>query len=81
MQFQADILNTSVVRPEVTETTALGAAYLCGLAVGFWKDITEIEAYWKKEKVFSPQLADDKRKLHQVNWKKAIRAAQAWTEV
>lgn len=80
MQFQADILNTKVIRPQITETTALGAAYLSGLAIGFWNDIKEIEAYWQKERIFEPQMNGETRNLHHKNWKKAIRAAQAWTE-
>lgn len=80
MQFQADILQTNVVRPQVTETTALGAAYLAGLAVGFWKDIDELKQNWKKDRIFSPAMADDKRNDLQKNWKKAVKAAQAWTE-
>lgn len=80
MQFQADILQTNVVRPQVTETTALGAAYLAGLAVGFWKDVEELKQNWKKDKIFSPSMADEKRNDLQKNWKKAVRAAQAWTE-
>jgi glycerol kinase len=80
MQFQADILNTTVIRPRITETTALGAAYLAGLAVGFWNDIKEVETYWQKEKGFDAAMADETRTAHQKNWKKAIRAAQAWTE-
>ncbi len=80
MQFQADILNTNVVRPEVTETTALGAAYLAGLAVGFWKDTSELKLNWKKDKVFVPSMAAGQRNDLQKNWKKAVRAAQAWTE-
>ena len=54
MQFQSDILNTEVLRPKVTETTALGAAYLAGLAVGYWKDIDEIRSQWQVEKAFEP---------------------------
>ena len=80
MQFQADILNTKVIRPKITETTALGAAYLSGLAIGYWNDIKEIESYWQKEKVFEPGMNSDIRISHHKNWKKAIRAAQAWTE-
>jgi glycerol kinase len=80
MQFQADILNTSVIRPQITETTALGAAYLAGLAVGFWNDIKEVEAYWQKEKAFESAMKEEKRVQHQKNWRKAIRAAEAWTE-
>ena len=80
MQFQADILNTTVIRPRITETTALGAAYLSGLAVGFWHDLSEIEAYWQSEKIFQPGMEEQTRKLHQQNWSKAIRAAKAWAE-
>lgn len=80
MQFQADILNTKVIRPQITETTALGAAYLSGLAIGFWNDLKEIETYWQKERIFEPRMNPDVRSLYHKNWKKAIRAAQAWTE-
>lgn len=80
MQFQADIINTNVVRPQVTETTALGAAYLAGLAVGFWKNIDELQQYWQKDKVFAPSMTDERRNDLQKNWKKAVKAAQAWTE-
>jgi glycerol kinase len=80
MQFQADILNTTVIRPQITETTALGAAYLAGLAVGFWSDTKEVEAYWQKGRAFEAAMTDDVRTLHQKSWKKAIRAAQAWAE-
>lgn len=79
MQFQSDILNTQVVRPEVTETTALGAAYLAGLAVGYWNSIDELQQYWQKDKAFAPSMNDEKRNELQKNWKKAVRAAQAWT--
>ncbi|HEX6191053.1 MAG TPA: glycerol kinase GlpK, partial [Chitinophagaceae bacterium] len=58
MQFQSDILNTKVIRPNVTETTALGAAYLAGLAVGFWKDVDELQQYWQMDKTFTPQMND-----------------------
>jgi glycerol kinase len=80
MQFQADILNTSVIRPQITETTALGAAYLAGLAVGFWNDVKEVETYWQKQRGFEASMTDETRTTHQKAWKKAIRAAQAWTE-
>ena len=80
MQFQADILNTNVIRPQVTETTALGAAYLAGLAVGFWKSIDELQQYWQKDKAFAPTMPADKRNGLQKDWKKAVKAAQAWTE-
>ena len=61
MQFQSDILNTKVVRPKITETTALGAAYLAGLAVGYWKNIEEIQKQWQVDKAFSPSMNDEKR--------------------
>ncbi len=80
MQFQADILNTNVIRPQVTETTALGAAYLAGLAVGFWKDIDELQQYWQMDKAFTPAMNNDERGGLQKNWKRAIKAAQAWAE-
>lgn len=80
MQFQANLLNTSVVRPTITETTALGAAYLAGLAVGFWQSIDEVQAYWKKEKMFEPYMKEEVRGSLQKEWKRAVKAAQAWSE-
>ncbi|HTG54788.1 MAG TPA: glycerol kinase GlpK [Niabella sp.] len=80
MQFQANLLNTAVVRPTVTETTALGAAYLAGLAVGFWESIEDVQAYWKKEKSFEPYMKEDVRGMLQKEWKRAIKAAQVWSE-
>jgi glycerol kinase len=58
MQFQADILGTPVIRPEVTETTAMGACYLAGLAVGYWDSLEDIRKQWKAERVFTPSGAD-----------------------
>ena len=80
MQFQANLLDTQVVRPTVTETTALGAAYLAGLAVGFWKNIEEVKAYWATEKVFEPSMKEEVRQSLQKEWKRAIKAAEAWAE-
>jgi glycerol kinase len=80
MQFQADMLETKVIRPRITETTALGAAYLAGLAVGLWSGIEELNSYWGKEKMFEAGMPGEERKKHQDNWNKAIRAALAWTE-
>lgn len=80
MQFQSDILNCKVVRPKVTETTALGAAYLAGLAVGYWKNVEEIRQQWQVEKSFTPAMDDDKR-IELVNgWQRAVKAAIAWAE-
>ena len=72
MQFQADILGTSVIRPEVTETTALGAAYLAGLAVGYWESIEHIKSLWAMEKEFTPSSADDEVSRLKAGWKNAI---------
>ncbi len=80
MQFQSDIIGADVVRPEVTETTALGAAYLAGLAVGFWSSIDELQQYWQKNKTFTPEMKKETVDDLQKNWKKAVKAAQAWTE-
>jgi len=80
MQFQADLLNCKVIRPEITETTALGAAYLAGLAVGFWKDTTEIAKWWKSERVFEPQVQSEKMRSGIDSWKHAVSAAQVWSK-
>ena len=78
MQFQADLLHVPVERPEINETTALGAAYLAGLAVGFWESQEKIAEYWKLEKDFEPQMAEaDAQKLVE-GWHKAVKAAQAF---
>jgi glycerol kinase len=74
MQFQADMLNTNVVRPVITETTALGAAYLAGLAVGFWESIDALQAQWKIEKKFTPNTTEENRTALMNGWKKAIKA-------
>ncbi|MBP6045972.1 MAG: glycerol kinase GlpK [Ferruginibacter sp.] len=75
MQFQSDMVNTKVIRPKVTETTALGAAYLAGLAAGFWKDVQELQQHWQTETIFSPSFNETTRKALQAGWQKAIRAA------
>ncbi len=80
MQFQSDVIGVDVIRPEVTETTALGAAYLAGLAVGFWSSVDELQQYWQKNKTFSPAMKKESVEELQKNWRKAVRAAQAWTE-
>ncbi len=80
MQYQSDILNCKVIRPKITETTALGAAYLAGLAIGFWNDINEIENYWTAERTFEPVMNDDLRTKETKNWAKAVKAALAWAE-
>jgi glycerol kinase len=80
MQFQADILGVPVQRPAVTETTALGAAYLAGLATGYWQSQDEIEAKWAVEATFEPQMGDDERELRYTRWQKAVERARAWAE-
>ena len=80
MQFQADVLNTKVIRPQITETTAMGAAYLAGLAVGFWNDMKEINDQWKMEKSFEPKNSDEKMASNIKEWKRAVTAAIAWAD-
>ena len=80
MQFQADILGVPVERPEIIETTALGAAYLAGLAVGFWKDQSMIAERRKVNRRFEPGMNEDKRKELYDNWKKAVKRAMHWEE-
>ncbi len=80
MQFQADILNTPVYKPRCVETTALGAAYLAGLAVGFWKDQEEIRDNWALAETFQPGMEENKREQLIVGWKKAVRRSFAWEE-
>ncbi len=76
MQFQADVLSKAVIRPKVTETTALGAAYLAGLAVGFWKDIDELKEQWSVERIFEPEKSD--MQIAKKKWQQAVYKAQAW---
>jgi glycerol kinase len=78
MQFQADILGVPVSRPQVTETTALGAAFLAGLAVGFWKDKAEIAAQWAGDLTFAPTLDANERDRKYRGWKKAVERSRAW---
>jgi len=79
MQFQSDMLGVSVERPVVSETTALGAAYLAGLAVGYWRDREEIAALWRTDHVFAPQLAAGERERLYAGWRKAVQAARAFS--
>lgn len=78
MQFQADILGRPVERPQVVETTALGAAYLAGLAVGFWKNREEIAAQWKKERTFQPVMEEKRRKALYADWQRAVERSRGW---
>lgn len=80
MQIQADVVNTNVVRPKITETTALGAAYLAGLATGFWKNMDEVKEQWQVDRKFQP--AENREKFEKIisNWKKAVERSKAWYE-
>jgi glycerol kinase len=80
MQFQADVLGVPVERPKVTETTALGAAYLAGLAVGFWKSEEEIEAMWQLDRRFEPNMSADAREKLVHQWQRAVERAKAWAQ-
>lgn len=77
MQFQSDILNVNIERPEITETTALGAAYLAGLATGFWKSKGEVIQNWSMNKKFKPSINDDERNRLYSGWKKAVKKAMS----
>ncbi|MCU9998383.1 glycerol kinase GlpK [[Pasteurella] aerogenes] len=78
MQFQSDILDVNVERPVVKEVTALGAAYLAGLAVGFWKDLSELQDKARVERTFTPDNDNEKRERRYKGWKKAVKRALAW---
>ena len=80
MQFQADVLGVPVVRPAVTETTALGAAYAAGLAVGFWPDVATLRAQWRKDAEWTPAMAADKRDAEYRQWKKAVARTLDWVD-
>jgi glycerol kinase len=78
MQFQSDLLQAKVVRPKITETTALGAAYLAGLAVGFWSGTDDLKQQWQMDRTFSPQIDSSVRKSYIRGWQRAIDAAKIW---
>ena len=80
MQVQSDLFAFDIVRPRITETTALGAAYLAGLAVGFWQSTDELRAQWQADKVFSPQLPPERVQKMLHYWHKAVQAAQHWID-
>ncbi|MBR2009801.1 MAG: glycerol kinase, partial [Peptococcaceae bacterium] len=80
MQFQADIMNCEVRRPAITETTALGVAYLAGLAVGYWENKDEIAKRWHEQQHFSPQMEQSVRDANCAGWKKAVGRAMNWAE-
>lgn len=78
MQMQADFLGVPVVRPQVTETTALGAAYLAGLATGFWRDADEIARQWQVDRRFQPRMAEGERQAKLARWREAVERAKGW---
>jgi len=80
MQFQSDILAVPVIRPEVSETTALGAAYAAGLAVGFWSDLEELRQNWAEDKTWHPAMASNVREKYYLEWKKAVDRTFNWVE-
>jgi glycerol kinase len=80
MQFQADLVGVDAVRPQISETTALGAAYLAGLAVGYWKDVDELRSQWKLERRFTPSMAPGDVEQCLAGWQRAIGAAKAWAD-
>jgi glycerol kinase len=80
LQFQADLLRVPVVRPQVTETTALGAAYLAGLAVGFWKDAQDVQTNWIVERTFIPKMTEDEVAHRRSRWSDALHRARDWAE-
>jgi glycerol kinase len=80
MQFQADLLGVPVIRPKIIETTALGVAYAAGLAVGFWKDIAEIEQQWAVDKSWEPDPKSEAATQLFARWKKAVTRSFGWID-
>jgi glycerol kinase len=80
MQFQADIMNGRICRPEIRETTALGTAYLAGIAVGFWHDPEEVRSMWKCNKIFTPRMNRKEREVLLAGWHKAVGRSRNWVE-
>jgi glycerol kinase len=80
MQFQSDLLQAKVVRPKITETTALGAAYLAGLAVKYWSNISEVKQQWQMDRTFSPQIEENETYSLIKGWHRAVNAAKAWAD-
>jgi len=80
MQLQADLLGVAVQRPAVTETTALGAAYLAGLAVGYWAGLDEIAAQWRADAEFAPEIGPEQRDALYAGWQRAVERARGWRD-
>lgn len=80
MQTQADIIQAPVNRPQCVETTAMGAAYLAGLAVGYWSDKEEVIKNWAIDQIFEPKISEEERKKKLKGWKKAVKYAYGWAK-
>jgi len=80
LQFQADLLDVPVERPVVAETTALGAAYLAGLAVGFWRDQADLERHWRLDRRFEPAMDPVRRDRLYRGWRRAVERARGWVD-
>ena len=80
MQFQADLLNAPVIRPKITETTALGAAYMAGLAVGFWRNTGELRALWQEDRRWQPAMDTARRATLYAGWRKAVTRTFNWID-
>ena len=78
MQLQADVLNTQIVRPKITETTALGAAYLAGLSVGYWNSLDDVKKHWHMDKSFVPGNSHEKQRQDYRKWKRAVERSKSW---
>jgi glycerol kinase len=78
MQFQADLLGVPVVRPRVTETTALGAAYLAGLGVGYWASQAEVATHWQEDRRFLPTISREAAAARMTQWARAVARAKDW---
>jgi glycerol kinase len=78
MQFQADLLGVPVVRPAITETTALGAAYLAGIAVGFWKSVNDVSGQWKVDRRFEPAMPQSSAEALRARWTDALQRSKGW---
>jgi glycerol kinase len=80
MQFQADLLGVPVVRPRITETTSMGAAYAAGLAVGFWADENELRSHWQADRSWEPRISPSERERLRALWAKAVERTLGWVE-
>jgi glycerol kinase len=80
MQFQADAIGVKVVRPQVAETTALGAAYLAGLATGVWDGYDDVAAHWQLDRAFIPSMSSEERDARYTKWQMAVQRSLAWEQ-